>query len=193
MQVHCNEKQTKCRIVMPKTLPASFWWRKFERTESFGFCQMFMKNIVDSCPLQQCVRKITMGCIRFGILQLFPRCYASFSNHFINVSQNFKEELKFKVFQTIQQSGLHLLFTTKITCNWWLEVGMKEKLNKNKTMSSVTQLRPSTKRKHPDDCYPAIFIDQSGRGRRLCELPRELKHATFLNHGRQPEICCFPI
>ena len=49
---------------------------------------------------------------------------------------------------------------------------MKEKLNKNKTMSSVTQLRPSTKRKHPDDCYPAIFIDQSGRGRRLCELPR---------------------
>ena len=70
---------------------------------------------------------------------------------------------------------------------------MKEKLNKNKTMSSVTQLRPSTKRKRPDDCYPAIFIDQSGRGRRLCELPRELKHATFLNHGRQPEICCFPI
>ena len=119
---------------------------------------MFMKNIVDSCPLQQCVRKITMGCIRFGILQLFPRCYVSFSNHFINVSQNFKEELKFKVFQTIQQSGLHLLFTTKITCNWWLEVGMKEKLNKNKTMSSVTQLRPYTKRKHPDDCYPASRV-----------------------------------
>ena len=22
---------------------------------------------------------------------------------------------------------------------------------------------------------------------------RELKHATFLNHGRQPEVCCFPI
>ena len=22
---------------------------------------------------------------------------------------------------------------------------------------------------------------------------RELKHATFLNHGRQPEVCSFPI
>ena len=22
---------------------------------------------------------------------------------------------------------------------------------------------------------------------------RELKHATFLSHGRQPEVCCFPI
>ena len=21
----------------------------------------------------------------------------------------------------------------------------------------------------------------------------ELKHATFLSHGRQPEVCCFPI
>ena len=34
---------------------------------------------------------------------------------------------------------------------------MKEKLNKNETMSSVTQLRPSTKVKHPDDCRPTNF------------------------------------
>ena len=35
---------------------------------------------------------------------------------------------------------------------------MKEKLNKNETMlSSVMQLRPSTKEKHPDDCRPMNF------------------------------------
>ena len=22
---------------------------------------------------------------------------------------------------------------------------------------------------------------------------RELKHARFLSHGRQPEVCCFPV
>ena len=37
---------------------------------------------------------------------------------------------------------------------WLLEVAMKEKLNKNETMSSVTKLRPSTKVRHPDDCRP---------------------------------------
>ena len=34
---------------------------------------------------------------------------------------------------------------------------MKEKLNKNETTSSVTQLRPSTKAKHPNDCRPMYF------------------------------------
>ena len=34
---------------------------------------------------------------------------------------------------------------------------MKEKLNRNETRSSVTQLRPSTKVKHPDDCRPTNF------------------------------------
>ena len=38
---------------------------------------------------------------------------------------------------------------------------MKEKLNKNETMSSVTQLRPSTKVKHPDDCRPMNFSSSS--------------------------------
>ena len=27
----------------------------------------------------------------------------------------------------------------------------------------------------------------------VLSINRELKHATFLNHGRQPEVCCFPI
>ena len=28
---------------------------------------------------------------------------------------------------------------------------------------------------------------------RLINAIRELKHATFLSHGRTPEVCCFPI
>ena len=38
---------------------------------------------------------------------------------------------------------------------------MKQKLNKNETMSSVTQLKPSTKVKHPDDCRPMNFSSSS--------------------------------
>ena len=38
---------------------------------------------------------------------------------------------------------------------------MKEKLNTNETMNSVTQLRPSTKVKHPYDCRPMNFSSSS--------------------------------
>ena len=37
---------------------------------------------------------------------------------------------------------------------------------------------------------PSAFAVRAEDGR--CDI-RELKHATFLNHGRQPEVCCFPI
>ena len=38
---------------------------------------------------------------------------------------------------------------------------MKKKLNKNETMSSVMQLRPSTKEKHSDDCRLINFTSSS--------------------------------
>jgi len=52
-----QRKSNRIQNSYSQNLSHEFLMKIIRKEENFGFCQMFMKNIVDSCPLQHCVCK----------------------------------------------------------------------------------------------------------------------------------------